>query len=276
MFNSDGWYEGATRLPITTGEEGPRNSPIFAEVKHVSDGKDSRNHGQNVANASSFHLLIRHENGKAKTYQFVSILRAAWANGIVSSNNPYMPKWLKAKIDAGINPNRFTVSVEHEREYPYTTAWPEVVIEESIKISRALKAFAPSFNPDREHVIGHYQIDNVNRQFCPGGPGGKLFPFDRIVRELGGAPVPTPSPEPTLSPDLTRFFPETGHSIGGAFYQFWKANGGLRIFGFPLGQEELGQVGSWSGVIQRFQRARFEWHIESGVGEVMLGNIGQS
>src|SRR5262249_50834542 len=31
----------------------------------------------------------------------------------------------------------------------------------------------------------------------------------------------------------TRFFPETGHSLAGAFLDYWTANGGLAQFGFP-------------------------------------------
>lgn len=61
----------------------------------------------------------------------------------------------------------------------------------------------------------------------------------------------------TLTPVIEqRWFAETGHSVGGAFWQFWQANGGLPIFGYPL-TDELTEAGQ---TVQYFERAVFEWH----------------
>ena len=61
-----------------------------------------------------------------------------------------------------------------------------------------------------------------------------------------------------------RFFPETGHSISGAFYDFWRKRGGLSLFGYPV-SEPIQEVSSADGqtyTVQYFERARFEHHPE--------------
>src|SRR5262245_55368949 len=64
----------------------------------------------------------------------------------------------------------------------------------------------------------------------------------------------------TLMRDPYGFFPETGHTIGGAIKQFYDANGGLPIFGLAL-TEVI--VDARSGLqVQYFERARFELHPE--------------
>ena len=54
------------------------------------------------------------------------------------------------------------------------------------------------------------------------------------------------------------YFPVTGHVVSGDFLTFWRANGGLAIFGYPL-TEMIQQDGLQ---VQYFERARFELHPE--------------
>ncbi|NJK80059.1 MAG: VanW family protein [Chloroflexaceae bacterium] len=82
------------------------------------------------------------------------------------------------------------------------------------------------------------------------------------------------------SPDPERdFFPESGHTIGGAFRYFWQTRGGLAVFGYPI-SEEFVEVNPEDGneyIVQYFQRARFEYHPEM-VGtpyDVQLGMLGR-
>jgi hypothetical protein len=75
------------------------------------------------------------------------------------------------------------------------------------------------------------------------------------------------------------FFPESGHTLGGAFQHFWKSRGGLPIFGYPI-SEEFSEVSPNDGntyLVQYFERARFEYHSEhQGTPyEVMLGQFGR-
>jgi VanW like protein len=75
------------------------------------------------------------------------------------------------------------------------------------------------------------------------------------------------------------FFPESGHTLGGAFRGFWQGRGGLPAFGYPI-SEETGEINQQDGqfyTVQYFQRARFEYHPEN-VGtpyEVQLGQLGR-
>ncbi|HET7038236.1 MAG TPA: ScyD/ScyE family protein, partial [Thermomicrobiaceae bacterium] len=68
------------------------------------------------------------------------------------------------------------------------------------------------------------------------------------------------------------FFGATGHTLSGAFGEYWNANGGLAVFGYPLSEpfQENGLT------VQYFERARFEWHPEfAGTSSaVELGLLG--
>jgi hypothetical protein len=68
------------------------------------------------------------------------------------------------------------------------------------------------------------------------------------------------------------FFPEAGHWVIGEFLEYFKANGGLAIFGYPL-TEPYYQDGM---LIQYFQNARMEWHVgDDGNYAVQLGHLGE-
>jgi len=57
--------------------------------------------------------------------------------------------------------------------------------------------------------------------------------------------------------DLTaRCFPQSGHTVSGAFLRFFETRGGLDIFGYPL-TEAFVENGL---TVQYFQRAKMEWH----------------
>ncbi len=42
--------------------------------------------------------------------------------------------------------------------------------------------------------------------------------------------------DPVAAPAGATYFPETGHTEGGRFLAYWRANGGLAQFGFPLSE----------------------------------------
>lgn len=66
--------------------------------------------------------------------------------------------------------------------------------------------------------------------------------------------------EPFEDDGWARYFPETGHSLGGGFRVFWEQHGGEAVFGKPISEE-------WSAtsrdgkpvVLQMFEYARMEW-----------------
>jgi spore germination protein YaaH len=75
-----------------------------------------------------------------------------------------------------------------------------------------------------------------------------------------------------------RYYPETGHNLGGAFLNYWEANGGLFSFGYPI-TEELREINPEDGktyTVQYFERGRFEHHPEhEGTQfDVLMGLLG--
>ena len=78
-------------------------------------------------------------------------------------------------------------------------------------------------------------------------------------------------------PGLT-YFPETGHNMGAEFVSYWRSNGGLMSFGFPISEtmRERNPEDGKTYVVQYFERARFEYHPEyAGTkDEVLLGLLG--
>lgn len=257
------WHPQAKRLPITTKEYFPtRAVPLISICNHITDGTDSRDYLQNADNGSSVNFLIREENGVAVVYQFMPVEWAAWGNGRTSGiSNPYMPGWIKAMIQAGVNINHATVSIEHERKWPFTTLPSDVMTQASIALQRWLADTFPTIRRDRDHIIGHYQIDHIDRANCPGGPGGKLFPFDAVLAALNGPPL-----------DQPLFVPPSSCPITGAFKAFYLAEPkALQYFGLPITdarQEKLSDGNTY--LVQYFERARFELH----TGQVQLGLVG--
>lgn len=68
--------------------------------------------------------------------------------------------------------------------------------------------------------------------------------------------------EPGDPSTAERFFPETGHSLGGAFLTFWHKRGGLPVFGYPISEpiDEVSTLDGQTYTVQYFERARFEYH----------------
>lgn len=100
-------------------------------------------------------------------------------------------------------------------------------------------------------------------------------PLRRLAALLGGAALALALllgslPALRAQSDV-RFFPETQHSLRGAFRVFWEANGGVEIFGFPITEEFTGPNGR---ITQWFERARFELAQGGSTPVVELGNLG--
>jgi sugar lactone lactonase YvrE len=72
-----------------------------------------------------------------------------------------------------------------------------------------------------------------------------------------------------------RCFPETGQCVSGRIRQFWERNGGLPVFGFPLGPQQEQQIEGRAVQSQLFERSRLELHPENQPPyDVLLGRIG--
>lgn len=68
------------------------------------------------------------------------------------------------------------------------------------------------------------------------------------------------------------YFPETGHTLRGAFHYFWQTYGSESLFGYPITEEYWAED---TGLLtQYFERARFELVEQQGHMGVRLGNLG--
>ena len=101
---------------------------------------------------------------------------------------------------------------------------------------------------------------------------GKLLVYDLAAGKSVSVPVPASGVAGS------RYFPQTGHNIGGVFHAYWNAHGGLAQFGYPL-TEALREANPTDGrvyLVQYFERNRFEYHPEyAGTpAAVLLGLLG--
>jgi hypothetical protein len=101
-----------------------------------------------------------------------------------------------------------------------------------------------------------------------------LGQFGRRVLRTGASPIDT-SPATPLPGQV--YFPETGHNLGDRFLEYWRQEGGLAQFGYPL--TEVFEQNLEDGRryrVQYFERARFEAHPENARPyDVLLGQFGR-
>jgi N-acetyl-anhydromuramyl-L-alanine amidase AmpD len=251
------WYPKAKQLPITTQEFfATRIVPVVGIVNHVTAGSDSRDWLQHADNNSSVHFLIRMEGGAAVVYQFMSIARGAWANGRYSppATTPGMPSWVKSLISRKININHATISIEHEKPVPFNNDMHPAMLDATIALQKWIREQVPTIPADREHIIGHFQIDNLQRAFCPGGAGGKGFPFTEIIAALQGTP-PQPEPPPANQTAIQQY--AAAHTYVGL--PLWGAE---RAMILEDGREYQCLL---------YERALLHWRAGESVGEARIG-----
>ncbi|HUS15980.1 MAG TPA: hypothetical protein VM536_13320 [Chloroflexia bacterium] len=85
--------------------------------------------------------------------------------------------------------------------------------------------------------------------------------------------------ESVLGQAAGQVFPQTGHSVRGAFLAYWQQHGGLAQQGYPLSEEvtEVSPVDGKSRTVQYFERAVFELHPENAWPyNVLLSRLGSN
>jgi plastocyanin len=119
-----------------------------------------------------------------------------------------------------------------------------------------------------------FEYHPENPEPAPGAIGQEDYTV--LLGQFGRALHPADPPVPPPGGN-SAYFPETGHSLGGAFRTFFDRNGGLPTFGYPLSEpfEERLEDGRVYAV-QYFERARFELHLENQAPYgVLLGQFGR-
>nr|WP_083453947.1 N-acetylmuramoyl-L-alanine amidase [Syntrophomonas palmitatica] len=163
MFNVE-----VTFIQSPNYSRGRHNRRILAIVDHITAGSAEGALSwlcNPISKASAHYLVTR----KGEIFQMVKDEDTAWHAGIVNK-----PDWT---LYDGSNPNYYTVGIEHEALGGQ--ALTEAQYQASLWLHRHIieKYNIPA---DRDHIIGHYRIDSVNRQHDP-GPG---FSWERLFKDL--------------------------------------------------------------------------------------------
>jgi uncharacterized protein YkwD len=128
-----------------------------------------------------------------------------------------------------------------------------------------------------------YTVQYFERTIFEHHPEHAGSPYEVLLAQLGTyelrARYPAGPPPGTPNPDNPRFFPETGHTIGGAFRLYWEQHGGLAQQGYPITGEfqEQSALDGRTYTVQYFERAIFEYHPENAGTpfEVLLTQLGK-
>ena len=105
-------------------------------------------------------------------------------------------------------------------------------------------------------------------------------PDDVQLGQLGRALHPADPPDgPPRGPGVQDgfYFPETGHWVGGRFFDYWYTQGGLAQFGYPLSAALVERLDDGNAyTVQYFERARLEYHPENlSPNDLLLGQFGR-
>lgn len=146
---------------------GRKGRKIIAIVDHITSGAfpGCLSWLQNLKAEASAHYVVTKAGA---IYQLVKDEDTAWHAGIVNK-----PSW--ALYD-GTNPNRYTIGIEHEGTDGTLT---EAQYQATLWLHRQL-IVQWGIVADKDHIIGHYRIDSVNRPNCP----GPNFPWMRLLGDL--------------------------------------------------------------------------------------------
>lgn len=139
----------------------------------------------NTASGASSHFVVAKDG---RICQLVDLTDGSWCNGTSTngSNLDYRKSTLGIVKSRATNANYYTFSIEHEG---YSgQAMPEAQYQATLWLHRYLIAeakrlYGVTIPIDREHIVGHYQINPITKPNCP----GTGFPFDRLINDLKGA-----------------------------------------------------------------------------------------
>lgn len=142
----------------------------------------------------SSHFVLG-KNGEVA--QLVPLDMAAWTQGkIRNPTHPYV------KSHLSINPNQYCVSIECEGFWKETKGkLTDAQFNSAVELTKHIvsevkKLYNVDIPIDREHMIGHCEINTVTRSHCP----GELFPFDELIALARGEDAETVQDETASLP----------------------------------------------------------------------------
>lgn len=107
-------------------------------------------------------------------------------------------------------------------------------------------------------------LENARLELAPDqGSGFVGVRLSALGEALGGWEPPLAADQIPASADATcRYFPESGHAVCHAFLDYYLANGGPALFGYPISEFKL----EGERIIQYFQAFRLDWYPEVSEG----------
>lgn len=199
------WCPFADRVPVS--KFWPGNKRRRTVVLHVSGGSYRGLINWFLGGSpSSAHFGI---SSQGNIVQFVSVWDSAWANGAYWDGHRWRnargkiirPTWQAMQVIKD-NPNWTTISIEHAG-FPHD-AWTPAMAKANTDLLVWLGKQFPDLAPYVPGVtlIGHKDIDNVDKPFCPGPHVNYQAVADRANAALGGYDgTPAPLPSPVITAD---------------------------------------------------------------------------
>lgn len=247
--------------------DGPR--VIEAIVNHIGEGTSASNLDYLTNGPVSCNAFI-HEDGTI--YELVPPEFAAWTNGDMKQpdrSNPLIRTW----DDNGWNPNQRTYTIEHGGFSTQNKggAWTPAQWTSTVWL-QAWVCQQYGLPIDRTHILGHFQINSVDKVNCPG-----LSPaeWDRLIREIQTLAARYADDEPPASRPIA-LPPAVPDPWGSPFGEFWiltpfvdDINAGRWMdVGYCLG----GALMEGGLLVQYFQRARLELQPDGRVTRGLIGS----
>lgn len=162
-------------------------------VSHITEGSynGAVNWLCNQQSKASAHFVV---SQTGHITQLVDIRDSSWCNGTsVKAGNKthYNLSTLQAVKERKTNANYYTISIEHEGflnkgggrltdKQLEATIWLHRHIIEEVK-----RIYGITIPIDRDHIVGHYQINPVTKPNCP----GQNFQWDELIKRLKGGTV---------------------------------------------------------------------------------------
>lgn len=238
--------------------EGRDDQGVYGIVDHIMQGTMESTDGwfKNVKSEVSAHFGVAKDG---RIWNWVKAINTAWANGDMQAGLDLGIYWLAECWADGvkskqINPNRRTISIEHEGNSG--DVMPEKQYQATLWLhQQLLEQFA--MKADRQHIIQHRQISPKSKPNCPGAG----FPMDRLLADLAGQMFP-PGNE----------FDLNGFHVPEPFATYWKKNGGLPVFGLPVGNYTIDRNAHPPATdYQYFERARLEVQPDGTISRGLVG-----
>jgi len=117
-------------------------------------------------------------------------------------------------------------------------------------------------DPRSGKIVQYFQ--RARFEWNPNNPERFQVQLGLLGDELNlGQPRLAASQIPSSTNPGCYYFPQTGHAVCNAFLDYFRANGGLDVFGYPITEIKIEN----DRMVQVFQRARMEWHPELVTGQ---------